>query len=256
LHRRRGAHTDGGVIAFPTRGSVVRRFLLLATAAIFGATPLLAQSVDRVQTARIIDEGMTHSEVMLTAAHLSDTIGPRLTNSPAMRLAEAWTQAKFAGWGLKNVHKDAFDFGRGWYIVSSSVRLVSPRPIQLTAIPIAWTPATMNGGTNGTISAPVIVAPIRRERDFDKWRGKLAGKIALVTLPNGGSEPGDPGFKRYTGEELAKLDRLKGDDMRQGSVILAAFLVNAANADKPLPRSPLPTKPVTTDPFAYSDEEE
>ena len=181
----------------------MRRLLLIATAtATLGATPLAAQSVDRTQTARIIDEGTTHSEVMLTAEHLADTIGPRMTNSPAMRIAETWTQAKFAEWGLRNVHKEAFEFGRGWSIVSSSVRMVSPRPIQLTAIPIAWTPAT-----NGTIDAPVIVAPIRRERDFDKWRGKLAGKIVMVTLPNTGSEPGEPGFKRYTGEELAKLDQ-------------------------------------------------
>lgn len=181
----------------------MRRLLLLATAAAaLGVTPLAAQSVDRTQTARLIDEGTTHSEVMLTAQHLSDTIGPRMTNSPAMRLAEAWTQAKFAEWGLRNVHKDAFDFGRGWSIVSSSVRMVSPRPIQLTAIPIAWTP-----GTNGTISAPVIVAPIKRVRDFDKWRGKLSGKIVMVTLPDTGSEPTEPAFKRYTSEELAKLDQ-------------------------------------------------
>lgn len=182
----------------------MRRFLLLATAAAvtLGATPLAAQSVDRTQTARIIDEGTTHSEVMLTAQHLADTVGPRMTNSPAMRLAEAWTQAKFAEWGLRAVHKEAFDFGRGWSIVSSNVRMVSPRPVQLTAIPIAWTP-----GTNGTISAPVIVAPIKRERDFDTWRGKLSGKIVMVTLPDTGSEPSEAAFKRYSGEELAKLDQ-------------------------------------------------
>ena len=179
----------------------MRRFLLLATAATLVAAPALGQSTDRALTAKIIDEGTAHSQVMPIAEHLADSIGPRMTNSPAMRQAEAWTSAKFAEWGLKNVHKEAFDFGRGWSIVSSSVRMVSPRPIQLTAIPVAWTP-----GTNGTINAPVIVAPIKSARDFDKWRGKLSGKIVMVTLPDTGSEPGDPAFKRYTGEELAKLD--------------------------------------------------
>ena len=177
------------------------RHLLLATAALL-STPALAQGVDRAQTARIIDEGMAHSEVMPTAQHLADVIGPRLTNSPGMRAAEAWTQAKFSEWGLRGVHKEAFDFGRGWSIAASSVRMVSPRPVQLTAIPIAWTPAT-----NGTISAPVIVAPIRRERDFAKWRGQLAGKIVMVTLPDSGSEPGQPAFRRYTGEEIGRLDQ-------------------------------------------------
>ena len=80
--------------------------------------------------------------------------------------------------------------------------MVSPRPIQLTAIPIAWTPST-----NGPVTAPVIVAPIKRERDFDKWRGQLKGKIVMVTLPDNGSEPGEAAFKRYSSDELAKLDQ-------------------------------------------------
>ena len=37
----------------------------------------------------------------------------------------------------------------------------------------------------------------------------------------------------------------------QAAVILASFLLNAANADKPLPRKPFPTEPNVTDPFAY-----
>jgi carboxypeptidase Q len=179
------------------------RRLLLASAALFAlAVPAFGQSVDRGQVNRIIDEGTTRSQVMPIAEHLADVIGPRLTNSPQMRQAEAWTMAKFGEWGLKAVHREGFDFGRGWSIERSSVRMVSPRPIQLTAIPIAWTPST-----GGTISAPVIVAPIKRERDFDKWRGQLKGKIVMVTLPDTGSEPGDAAFKRYSGDDLAKLDQ-------------------------------------------------
>jgi Zn-dependent M28 family amino/carboxypeptidase len=49
------------------------------------------------------------------------------------------------------------------------------------------------------------------------------------------------------------FDHLKAADMRQGAVILAAFLLQAANAEKPLPHLPLPTQPSVTDPFAYPD---
>ncbi|MBS0284550.1 MAG: M20/M25/M40 family metallo-hydrolase, partial [Proteobacteria bacterium] len=174
------------------------RHLLLAAAAVIAAP---AQAQDQAATARIIDEGMSHSQVMLTAQHLSDVIGPRLTNSPAMRKAEQWTQAQFRDWGLKNVHKEGYPFGRGWWIEKSSVRMVTPRPIQLTAIPIAWTPPT-----NGAISAPIVVAPMKRARDFAQYKGKLAGKIVLVSQPGTGSENTRPPFHRYTGEELAKLD--------------------------------------------------
>jgi carboxypeptidase Q len=146
------------------------RHLLLAATAALVITPAVAQ--DRSgDTAKIIDQGMNHSEVMVTAQHLTDVIGPRLTNSPQMRQAEAWTQKRFADWGLKNVHKEGFAFGRGWSIERSSVRMVTPRAVQLTAIPIAWTPAT-----SGTISAPIIVAPMTRERDLPPGKASWPGR--------------------------------------------------------------------------------
>jgi carboxypeptidase Q len=180
------------------------RFTPLAASLLALATPLAAQTIDRSQVNRIIDEGTNQSEVVLTAQYLTDIIGPRLTNSPGMRKAEEWTQSKFRQWGLRNVHKEGFDFGRGWSIERSSVRMVTPRPIQLTAIPIAWTP-----GTNGTITAPVIVAPITAERHFDAWRGKLQGKIVMISRPTEGSEPNEPAFQRLSGDEIAKLDQFR-----------------------------------------------
>ncbi|MBO9528215.1 MAG: peptidase M28, partial [Sphingobium yanoikuyae] len=144
----------------------MRSFLLAASAIAIVATPLAAQSVDRSQVSRIVDEGTNHSQVMQTAQHLADVIGPRMTNSPAMRVAEQWTQDQFRKWGLVDVHKEGFEFGRGWWIEKSSVRMVAPRPVQLTAIPIAWTPAT-----NGAVTAPVIVAPMRSVGDFAQWKG-------------------------------------------------------------------------------------
>jgi hypothetical protein len=172
--------------------------VLLATAFLVAA-PAAAQDA---ATNRIIDQGTNHSQVMLTAQHLTDVIGPRLPNSPQMRSAEAWTQAKFREWGLSDVRKEGFPFGRGWSIERSSVRMTAPRPIQLTAIPIAWTPAAQ-------ITAPVIVAPMRRERDFDKWRGQLRGKIVMVTRPTDLRDPTDPVVQRLSGEDLAKLDQFE-----------------------------------------------
>jgi hypothetical protein len=179
----------------------MRHLLFAAAALAVTAAPVFAQSVDRAAVNRIIDEGTNHSQVMRTAQHLTDVIGPRLTNSPAMRKAEDWTQQRFRDWGLKNVHKEGFDFGRGWWIERSEVWMTTPRPIELTAIPIAWSPPT-----NGTITAPVIVAPMKEADDLDQWRGKLAGKIVLVTRPDEGSEPDRAPFRRLSDEDIAKLD--------------------------------------------------
>ena len=173
----------------------------IAVAALLGsASPSFAQS----EAARIIDEGMNRSQVMASAHELIDGIGARLTNSTAMRRAEDWAIAKMQTYGLANVRREGFEFGRGWDLVNSEVRMVTPRPVKLTAIPVAWTPAT-----NGVLRAPVIVAPISERRHFAAYRGKLAGKIVLISLPGEGSEPTEPFFKRHDDAALKALDEYR-----------------------------------------------
>ena len=172
-----------------------------AALALAAAPASLAQSAD---TARIIDEGMNRSQVMATASELIDGIGARLTNSTSMRRAEDWAVAEMQGLGLANVRREGFEFGRGWDLVDSEVRMIAPRPIKLTAIPVAWTP-----GTSGVLRAPVVVAPISERRHFDAYRGKLAGKIVMISLPGTGSEPTEPMFVRYDSSALGKLDEYR-----------------------------------------------
>jgi len=170
--------------------------LLASSALVASAAPAATND-----TARIIDEGMNRSEVMVTAHELMDDIGPRLTNSTNMRKAQDWAVKKLESYGLSNVHREGYDFGRGWDILHSSVRLVSPRPIDMIAIPVAWSPPT-----NGPLRAPVVVAPMNRKEQFDAYRGKLAGKIVMTTLPGASDEPKEPAFKRLDSGEIAKLD--------------------------------------------------
>ncbi|CAN5301619.1 M28 family metallopeptidase [soil metagenome] len=174
-----------------------RLLAAVSAAALLSAAPVMAQPVDRVAVNGILDQGLNHSEVMQTAAYLTDRIGGRMTNSPQMRQAEQWTQDQFRAWGLSNVHTEGFAFGRGWSVVRSSARMTAPRTLDLRAIPIAWTP-----GTNGVISGPVVVATIRTAGDFDAWRGKLRGKMVMITRPDTGSEPDEAPFHRLTDEEL------------------------------------------------------
>jgi hypothetical protein len=170
---------------------------LLACALV--AAPALA--VDPSTINRIADEGFNRGQVVEMAAHLSDRIGSRLTNSPGMREAERWTQARFREMGLSNVRAEPLEFGRGWSIDSSSVRMTVPRTLGLRAIPIAWTPPT-----NGAISAPIVVAPMLKERDFAEWRGKLAGKIVLVGFPEEPKDETTAPFRRFESGDISKLD--------------------------------------------------
>lgn len=182
----------------------MRRFLTASAAVLalaaaeraYAAPPVDPQTINR-----IADAGFNHGEVTETIEYLSDQIGGRMTNSPAMRKAEAWTQKKYTEWGLKNVHKEGFEFGRGWWIESAHVRMVAPRPFELKAIPTAWSPPT-----NGPVTAPIIVAPIRTEADFRRWAGKLKGKIVLTSQPTPPRDDMEPPFKRLADADIAKLN--------------------------------------------------
>ncbi len=173
----------------------------LAFAASLAVGPAVAAPVDPQTINQIADQGFNHGEVVDTLAYLSDQIGGRMTNSPAMRKAEAWTQSRYKAWGLTNVHLQPFEFGRGWSIESASVRMTAPRPIMLRAIPIAWTPPT-----EGPLNAPVIVAPLRTPRDFAAWRGKLKGKIVLTSLPTPPQDATRAPFGRLADADLAKMN--------------------------------------------------
>jgi carboxypeptidase Q len=185
-----------GERAVTTRLTLSCMCILLWASSMAASAAPASNAVDR-----IADAGFNHSEVVDTAAYLADEIGGRMTNSPAMRKAESWTQEKFKAWGLKDVRAEAFDFGRGWWIESSHVRMIAPRPLELRAIPIAWTPAT-----NGVLTGEVIVAPMISESDFAEWKGKLAGKIVLVTWPAPPKDDGDAPFQRLTDADIKKFD--------------------------------------------------
>jgi carboxypeptidase Q len=176
----------------------------LAVSTVLAAAPGGSRpaSPERVVLNEIADVGFNQSEVPETAEYLADQIGGRMTNSPAMRRAERWTQERFGAWGLKNVRTEGFDFGRGWWIEAAHIRMVAPRPLELKAIPVAWTPPT-----NGVLRASIIVAPISSEKDFADWKGKLSGKIVLVTWPAPEKDDTDPVFERLSESEIAKLDK-------------------------------------------------
>jgi hypothetical protein len=82
--------------------------------------------------------------------------------------------------------------------------MLAPRPIALRAIPIAWTPPT-----NGPLSAEIVVAPMSEEKHFAAWRGKLAGKIVLISLPGSTDEPSKGAFQRLSDSEIGDRDTFR-----------------------------------------------
>ncbi|MBW8824003.1 MAG: M20/M25/M40 family metallo-hydrolase [Xanthomonadales bacterium] len=181
-----------------------RKLLAVATTLFLLAQPLQAAPTDATdaQIAKIVNEGLSHSQAMANASELMDGIGPRLTNSENFDRAADWALGKFRTYGLSNVHKESYPFGVNWNLDSWNAKMVQPRAIEMRAMPVAWTPAT-----NGTITAPVILAPMSKKEHFEKWRGKLAGKIVLVSLPGEASQSEKGQFHRLDSKDLADLDK-------------------------------------------------
>jgi len=159
------------------------------------------EKLDLTMYQRIRDEGFEHSRIMQYASALTDDIGPRLTGSPNMARANAWTRDQLTAMGCVNAHLDDWgEFGMGWQQLNTWVRMTSPDTAVFIAQATPWSPAT-----SGPVTAPVVYVNIQDEKDFDQYHGKLDGKIVLL----GDMRPVPPVdqalFSRYTDQQLQEI---------------------------------------------------
>jgi hypothetical protein len=186
---------------------------------LLGVPVLAEEPVDLGMVTRIREEGLHHSQVMETARHLTDVLGPRLTGSPQLKAANEWTRQRLADWGLRGASLDPYPFGQGWSFSRSAVHMLKPQQFPLSALPKAYTP-----GTAGPVRGTVIVAKIMKEEDLEPLRGKLAGKILLTTdEPLDLLHPDEIEAREFNEETLRELGRFpvpaeRKEDFRQRAV--------------------------------------
>jgi hypothetical protein len=149
--------------------------VLALTLAVVALPRAQSEKLDLAAIGRIKDEGLNRSQVMDHIGWLSDVYGPRLTGGPAIMEASDWTIKKLTEWGLSNAHRESWPFGKGWSLVRFSAHLIEPQVQPLIGFPGSWSP-----GTNGTVTGDVVRVQIGSEADFEKYRGKLAGRIVLT----------------------------------------------------------------------------
>jgi carboxypeptidase Q len=161
------------------------------------------ETLDFDTITRIRDEGMNHSHIMDYASGLFDGVGARLTGSPDFAKAVAWTQDQLTRMGASNARAESWgDFGMGWQQIGTTVQMTAPGTATFLAQATPWSPATA-----GEITAQVIAIPtLEDEKDFDKWKGKLSGKIVLY-----GTAPKiDPDLSiAVVHDDQAKLDHFR-----------------------------------------------
>jgi len=134
--------------------------------------------------AQILSEVRDHSEAMQNSEYLGDAIGPRLTGSPQLKQANDWTAAKFREYGLTNVHLEPWTIAHSWTRGTAHARIVSPTEHPLTIASAGWAPSTA-----GVVRGPLVYVDIKKDEDFEKYRGKLKGAIVIAQEPASLSPP-------------------------------------------------------------------
>ena len=179
-----------------------RTFKALTAAVFLLSLPLFAEEpVDLEMVTRIREEGLRHSQVMETARHLTDVLGPRLTGSPQLKAANDWTKEKLAEWGLKNARLEPYEFGRGWSFSRSAVHMIRPQEAPIPGLPKGYTPGT-NGPVRGTV---MVIKMVEKEADLEPLKGKVAGKILLIDDPLDLANPGEIEPREFTADTLKEL---------------------------------------------------
>jgi carboxypeptidase Q len=178
-----------------------------------------ADEVDLSVVNRIKDQAFNHSQVMYYVNYLADENGPRLAASPSYQRAAHWAVETLQKDGIDSARIEAFgDFGRSWEWSGISVHMVKPQATTLNAVPLAW-----SAGTEGTITATVVYAPLwedpkdpaqsdlvllaeRIESYKKKYAGKLGGKIVLLTGKRPFELPSEPQTQRWSVDDLKKME--------------------------------------------------
>jgi hypothetical protein len=189
------------------------------------------ENIDYTMYARIREEGLQHSHVMEYGSALADDIGPRLTGSPNMAKANAWTRDQLTAMGCVNAHLDDWgEFGMGWQQLNTWVRMTSPDTAVFIAQATPWSPST-----NGPVSGEAVYVNIQDEKDFDQYKGKLAGKIVLLGEMREVPPVDKALFERYSEKELEDIAEYPTGDARGAAdyqTRLKAYIARSRMSDK------------------------
>jgi len=183
-------------------------------AAVLGCA-LVMSAQDRVDLSvltQIKSEAFENSQVMDHLFYLTDVYGPRLTNSPGHQAAGDFVVKRLREYGLQNVKEEKWGpFGRGWRLTHFAGHMIEPQYQPLIGVPLAWTP-----GTNGVVTGEPVMVSLHSDADFERYRGKLRGKIALTMDEKQVAMRTQPLAHRLTDEEMAARGRV--DDVSRISI--------------------------------------
>ncbi|HWQ57175.1 MAG TPA: M20/M25/M40 family metallo-hydrolase [Bryobacteraceae bacterium] len=176
---------------------------------------LAEEAVDLNIVNRIKTEAFENSKVMEHAFYLSDVHGPRLSGSPEYDAAAEWTVKRMREMGLSNARLEKWGpYGRSWANRRFYGAMKSP-----VYQPLVGVPRPLSLGTKGLVSGEAVLAPLRTEADFGKFKGKLKGKIVLLEEPRPVPPQTEPVMRRLSDAELTSIAQATDPAPRPVSIL-------------------------------------
>ena len=213
------------------RPSLTARLTLTASLAILPAlaptasaqeVPTIGAPTTDPVIQRIYQEGMQRSQAARLAQVLMDSIGPRLTGSPANRSANDWLVKTYASWGIP-ARNEKYGTWRDWTRGQSRVELTRPRARTLEATQLAWSPATPPAGVTAEVVNLPVYGAAMDTAGFARWLGTVRGKFVLISFPQPTCRP-DTNWQAWaTPETYQAMQASRDTAMRQWRERLTAM---------------------------------
>ena len=194
----------------------------VALATLLLATP---QAVDAQQLATddpvlraIWDQAMGNSHFEQLGTALLDSIGPRLTASPAMERAQDWAVKMFQSWGI-DARMEEYGTWEGWDRGVSHIDLVEPRVRSLEGRILAWSPGTGGAPLDaGVTYLPAISSP----EDWETFLSTVVGKWVMMSFPEPTCRPDGQWLQFGTRPAIQSMARARAQAEQAWDASLAA----------------------------------
>jgi hypothetical protein len=108
--------------------------------------------------------------------YLTDTIGGRVTGTPAAHRAALWAVEAFRNAGVSEVHTEEFTVPVSWSEGHTQIEVLFPEPFPVRLVSIGWSPPTPEGGS----TADIVDAGAGDDAGFAKAGSAVKGAIVLI----------------------------------------------------------------------------
>jgi len=181
--------------------------VFLSLLILLSCSPVFARTnpPDTADIGKIRSEIMTNSKVMENLVYMCDVLGPRLMWSTQYSESADWISSKLKEYGIEKIYReDIGKSGVNWTLKNFHATVKEPFTMIISGVPKEWTP-----GTNGTINSEVVYLDVKSDADFEKYKGKLNGKIVLLSPYTPLRPYTDPFIKRFSDDSLKSLSEYR-----------------------------------------------